>query len=74
MQDPLGVVELRIESGLSDEYLKERVEAVRAASIGNHVIAEINLARFIRGVTEDLQLTAKGLTDRLKTYQAEIQE
>jgi hypothetical protein len=66
------VVELLVEPGLSDEFLNERVKAAQELSIKNHVIAEINLARFIRGVTIDLQIKARGLINRIKEYQAEI--
>lgn len=67
------VVELLVEPGLSDEFLNERVKAAQELSIKNHVIAEINLARFIRGVTIDLQIKARGLINRIKEYQAEIE-
>jgi hypothetical protein len=72
MQDE-GVVEKHIESGLSDEFLNERAKAAQEPSFKNHVIAEINLARFIRGITIDLQVKARGLISRLKEYQAEIE-
>jgi len=68
-----GVVELQVESGLSDEYLNERVKAAQESSIRNHVIAELNLARFIRGVTVDLEANARELISRLKEYQTEIE-
>ena len=38
------VVELQVETGLSDEFLSERVKATLDPSFRNHVIAEINLA------------------------------
>jgi len=68
----VGVVERHVEIGLSGAYLSERVRAAKELSIQNHVIAEINLARFIRGVTADLQVKAKSLIVRLKEYQAKI--
>ena len=68
-----GVVELHVESGLSAEYLNERVKAAQESSIRNHVIAELNLARFIRGVTVDLEANARELISRLKEYQTEIE-
>ncbi len=67
------VVELQVESGLSDEFLSERVKAALDPSFRNHVIAEINLARFIQGITVDLQAKARSLISRLKQYQAEIE-
>ena len=69
----VGVVETHIESGLTDAYLSERVKAAQELSIQNHVIAEINLARFIRGVTSDLQVKAEDLISRLNEYQAQIE-
>jgi hypothetical protein len=68
----VGVSEKQLESGLSDDYLSERIEAARAMSIQNHVIAEVNLARFIRSVTSDLNARAENLVDQLKKYQEEI--
>jgi hypothetical protein len=67
------VVELQVEAGLSDEFLDERVKAALDPSFRNHVIAEINLARFIRGITIDLQAKAKSLISRIEEYQAEIE-
>lgn len=67
-----GADEGGVEVGLSDEYRKDRVKAAKDSSLGNHVLAEINLARFIRGVTTALQVQAKDLIKRLKEYQAEI--
>jgi hypothetical protein len=67
------VIESQVESGLSDEFLKERVKVAQEPSFKNHVIAEINLARFIRGVTIDLQVKARNLKGRLQEYQAEIE-
>ena len=69
----VGANEGLVEVGLSDEYLNDRVKAAKDSSLGNHVIAEINLARFIRGVTTALQVNAKDLIKRLKEYQAEIE-
>lgn len=71
--DEIGVVELHVEAGLSDAYVSERVRAAKDLAIQNHVIAEINLARFIRGVSADLQVKAKELSGRLKEYQAQIE-
>ena len=69
----VGVVEARIESGLTDAYLSERVKVAQELSIQNHVIAEINLARFIRGVTSNLQVKAEDLISSLNEYQAQIE-
>jgi len=68
-----GVVwERDVEAGLSDEQLDELVKAVHESSIRNHVTAEINLARFIRGITTDVQGQATSLVVRLEKYQTEI--
>jgi hypothetical protein len=69
-----GIVdESYLESGLVDEYIGELVNAVLESSIGSYVIAEINLAHFIRGTTEGVQARAVDLIARLKKYQAEIE-
>jgi hypothetical protein len=67
------VVELQIETGLSDEFLNERFKVAQDPAFRNQVIAEINLARFIRGITIDLQAKAKSLISRIEEYQAEIE-
>ncbi len=69
----VGVVETHVESGLTDTFLSERVKVAQELSIQNHVIAEINLARFIRGVTADLQVKAENLISSLNEYQAQIE-
>ncbi len=69
-----GVVsEQEIESGLSDTQLNELVALVRASAIGDHVTAELNLARFILQIELDLQGRAVSLTSLLEEYQARIQ-
>ena len=69
-----GVVQERsVEVGLSEEYLKDLVTSVHESTIGNHVTAEINLARFIRGVTKTNQGRATSLVKRLEEYKAEIE-
>ena len=65
--------ELSIESGLSDAQLDEIVEMVRASSIGDHVIAELNLARFIRGVELGRKRDAEDLISDLEAYQQRLQ-
>ncbi len=68
-----AVWERELEQGLSDEYRDELVKGVQESSIANHVTAEINLARFIRGVTRDLQSQAISLTNQLQEYQAGVE-
>jgi len=69
-----GVVsEQEIESGLSDTQLNEIVALVRASAIGDHVTAELNLARFILQIELDLQGRAVSLVSLLEEYRARIQ-
>ncbi len=62
-----------LESGLGDEYINELVNAVLESSIGSYVIAEINLAHFIRATTQGVQARAVDLIARLKMYQTGIE-
>lgn len=69
-----GVVwELEIETGLSDTKLNELVVLVQNSAIKHHVTAELNLARFIRGIELDLKGRALTLFSLLKEYQKKIQ-
>ena len=70
-EEALAVWERELEEDLSDEYIDELVTAAQESPIADHVTAEINLARFIRGVNRDLQFRAISLTDRLNEYQVE---
>ena len=65
--------ELSIESGLSDAQLDEIVELVQASSIGEHVLAELNLARFIRAIELDRKRRAEDLISDLEAYQQRLQ-
>lgn len=67
------VWERELESGLTDKQLNEIVAQVQDSPIEGHVTAEINLARFIRGITLDLQNQAESLASLLEEYQADIQ-
>ena len=69
-----GIVwELEVESGLSNTQLNEIVVLVQNSSIKDHVTAELNLARFIRGIELDLQGRAESLISLLEDYQTSIQ-
>ncbi len=68
-----AVVERKIETGLSDKQLSEIAVLVRKSSIRDYVTGEINLARFILGVTLDLQDQAMVLTNLLEKYHKELQ-
>ena len=70
-EEALAVWERELEEDLSNEYIDELVKAAQESTIADHVTAEINLARFIRGVNRDLQSRAISLTDLLKEYQVE---
>lgn len=62
-----------LEPGLRDDELNKLVKTVQQSPIQGHVIAEINLARFIRGVTESLRTQGSELMNRLKEYQKGIE-
>jgi hypothetical protein len=66
-----GLAERELEAGLSDQVLTKISDDVRASKLSNYVTAEINLARFIRGVTRDLRSDAKLLISRLQAYKAD---
>lgn len=68
-----GESEMEVELGLTNEQLKELAELVDNSPIRSHVTAEINLARFIRGITIDIQSLAMNLKKQLEEYQKEIE-
>lgn len=68
-----GAGDLTLEPGLSDHALNKLVKAARQSSLEKHLIAEINLARFIRGVTEYLRTQGSELLTRLREYQKKIE-
>ena len=69
-----GIVwEREVESGLSDKQLNEIVVLIQESSIRDHVTAELNLARFIRGIELDLQGRAQSLANLLEEYLRSIQ-
>ncbi len=72
-QKEVGVSEIELEPGLGDEILNQLVKVAQQSSIDRHVIAEINLARFIRGITTELQTQARDLVTQLNVYQAKIE-
>ena len=72
-EEAAAVWERELEEDLSDEYIDELVKGAQESPIADHVTAEINLARFIRGVTRELQSRAMSLSDRLKEYQAGVE-
>jgi hypothetical protein len=61
-----------LERGLSGDALNRLVKTVQRSSLEGHLIAEINLARFIRGITEYLSTQGNDLLVGLKAYQKEI--
>ena len=50
----------------------ELADIVHGSTIGSHVSAEINLSRFIRGVTLDLKDQAAALVTLIEECQATI--
>lgn len=68
-----GAGDITLEPGLSDDALNRLVKTVRQSTLESHLIAEINLARFIRGVTEYLRTQGRELLDQLKAYQKKIE-
>jgi len=75
---PRGVVakgesEVDAESGLSEKQLTELVTLIQKSPLKDYITGEINLARFIRGITLDLQNQAIVLADLLEEYHKEIQ-
>ena len=68
-----GGSEMEVELGITDEQLRELAELVYDSPIRNHITAEINLARFIRGITIDIQSQAMNLKKQLEEYQKKIE-
>jgi len=66
-------LEQDVESGISDEQIRELVAGVFDFPIKSHVTAEINPARFIRRITLDLQERAEALSVQLEEYQKTIE-
>lgn len=61
-----------LDPDLSDNDAARLVKVVQESALRDHVIAEINLARFIHGVTESLKAQGSELMNRLKEYQEAI--
>lgn len=72
-QDEGVVWERDVDSGLSETELAEIVASVRASSLPDHVIAELNLARFIREIELDLRDRAESVIGDLEEYQRSLQ-
>ncbi|MEE8308204.1 MAG: hypothetical protein V3R81_13125, partial [Gammaproteobacteria bacterium] len=71
--DSEGVVwERTVEPGLSDNELNELAALVQDSPIRNYVTAEVNLARFIRDITLDVQSQAVSVIKALEEYQADV--
>ncbi len=68
-----GGSEMEVELGLTNEQLRELAELIDDSPLKSHVTAEINLARFIRGITMDIQSQAMNLVKQLEEYQKEIE-
>ncbi len=67
------VYERTLEQGLSEDALGSIVDDVVKSSIGRHVTAEINLARFIRSITLDSKKQVFKLVEALEAYQRALE-
>ena len=56
----------------TDAAIGADVAHFEESALRDHVIAEINLARFIRGAAENLKTQGSELMNRLKKYQEAI--
>ena len=63
----------QLESGLSERQLTELAARALESQLAEFVTAEINLGRFIQGVTVTLRSQALALSEQLEEYQASIQ-
>jgi hypothetical protein len=68
-----GVGESKLSPGLDDDALNVLVRNVQGSPLEGHLIAEINLALFIRGITEYLRTQGNDLLVGLKEYQKKIE-
>jgi hypothetical protein len=66
------VGEGNLDPDLSDDEVSKIAKIVQESALRDHVIAEINLARFIRGVTENLKTQGGDLMNQLEKYQDAI--
>jgi hypothetical protein len=67
-----GAGDVTLQPGLSNDALNELVKNVQRSPLEGHLIAEINLARFIRGITEYMSNQGNSLLVELKEYQKQI--
>jgi hypothetical protein len=67
-----GAGDVTLQPGLSDDALNKLVKTVQGSPLEGHLIAEINLARFMRGITEYLRTQGSDLLVGLKEYQTKI--
>ena len=63
----------RYVGNVDDAQLDEIVELVRASSIGDHVVSELNFARFFRGIELDRKRRAEDLISELEADQQRLQ-
>ena len=68
-----GVAEGRLDPTLGADEIDAIVAAVMRSQLKDTVVAEINLARFIRGVTKGVHAQGTTLIDRLRKYRQEIE-
>jgi hypothetical protein len=60
-----------LQSGLSDNGVKEIVSLVRKSGLADYVTAEINVAQFMRAITVRRQQQATSLTELLEDYETQ---
>ncbi len=65
--------DFELEPDLSEAHLERLVDGVFESSLREHVISEINLARFIRIRFEELRQAALALLSELETYRSSIE-
>ena len=66
-----GAGDVTLQPGLDDDALNKLVKNVQRSPLEGHIV-EINLARFIRGITEYLRTQGSDLLVGLKEYQNRI--
>ena len=67
-----GAGDVTLQPGLDDDALNKLVKTVQGSPLEAHLIAEINLARFIRGITEYLRTQGSDLLVLLKGIKNKI--
>lgn len=64
--------EASLRSGLGGADIDALVSRVRGSTLGDQLVGELNLARYIRNIGRRMQTRCQDLINRLETYRAEI--